>query len=301
MHVMETMVSGPIVLDLGGVLVGLESDHHDGLITLGSSYEKFIHHNSPEVHLKIHYKSFPENLFDSAALVFDSEHVWRLHKSGDRNILSFLIPKAGDPPHCVAVFDQHFSKGEVFFRSIPHDGDTEAGPAMAPALNYPLSHILTICLMARGRGLMMHASGIDCDGEGYLFAGNSGHGKSTMARLWHGKGDVLNDDRIVLRRRNGQFWIHGTPWHGDYHEFSPHAVPLKKCFSLSHGTANHAVPLSGVETCSRLLTRSFPPFWDSDGMAFTLEFIAELVGHVSCYDLAFVPNSKVVDFVQCLK
>jgi hypothetical protein len=298
---METIVGGPIVLDIGGVLIGLESDHHNSLITLGGAYRAFIRPSRPELNLKIHYKTFPKDLFDSAALVFDSEHVWRLHKSKDRNILSFLTPKAGEPPHCVAVFDHEFRNGEVFYRTINRDGDTEAVPDITPALNYPLSHILTICLMAQGRGLMVHASGIDCDGAGYLFAGNSGHGKSTMARLWHGRGHVLNDDRIVLRRHNGQFWIHGTPWHGEYQEFSSGAVPLTKCFFLRHGTANHALPVSGVEACSKLLMRSFPPFWDSDGMAFTLEFTAELVRSALCYELAFVPDSKVVDFVRCLK
>ena len=46
--------------------------------------------------------------------------------------------------------------------------------------------------------------------RGFLFAANSTHGKSTTARLWRDQATVLNDDRIVLRRREGRRAERGT-------------------------------------------------------------------------------------------
>jgi hypothetical protein len=158
-----------------------------------------------------------------------------------------------------------------------------------------------ICLLARNRGLMVHACGIDDGGEGYLFAGNSTHGKTTMARFWKDQALVLNDDRTVLRWREDCFWMYGTPWHGEYPGVSPRGVPLKKIFFLHHAGTNSVSCKEGAMASSMLLARCFPPLWDTEGMSFTLEFCAKLVETVPCYQLNFVPDNNVVDFVRCVK
>jgi hypothetical protein len=157
-----------------------------------------------------------------------------------------------------------------------------------------------VCLLAQGRGLMAHACGIDDGGRGYLFAGNSGHGKTTTAWLWRDQATILNDDRIVLRWREGRFWMYGTPWHGDYTGVSPRGVPLEKIFFLRHAGQNQARRVEGVTAASMLLTRCFPPLWDAAGMEFTLEFCAQLAGKVPCYELGFLPAEGAVEYVRCV-
>ena len=147
---------------------------------------------------------------------------------------------------------------------------------------------------------MSHACGIDDEGRGYLFAGNSTHGKTTMARQWKGQATVLNDDRIVIREREGQYWIYGTPWHGELDQVAPHGVPLEKIFFLNHGAENTASQVAGVTAASKLLARAFPPLWDEAGMEFTLGFCDDLVASVPCYELDFVPRGEIVDYVRCL-
>jgi hypothetical protein len=168
-------------------------------------------------------------------------------------------------------------------------------------LQYPLAEVLMICLLAQGRGLMVHACGIDDDGHGYLFAGNSTHGKSTMAQIWKDEACILNDDRIIIRKRGGRLWMFGTPWHGDYTGVSPQGVLLEKIFFLSHARVNSIYCFEGTAAASRLLTRSFPPLWHEEGMNFTLDFCAQVVSHVPCYELDFVPDKDIVDFVRCVK
>jgi hypothetical protein len=49
-----------------------------------------------------------------------------------------------------------------------------------------------------------------------------------------------------------------------------------------------------------LLARSFPPLSDADGMRFTLDFCAQLVDAVPCFELGFVPGKDVLDIVRCV-
>jgi hypothetical protein len=167
-------------------------------------------------------------------------------------------------------------------------------------LQYPLAEVLMVCLLARGRGLMMHACGIDDGGRGFLFAGNSTHGKTTLARLWRDQATVLNDDRIVLRQREGRFWMYGTPWHGDYSGVSAQGVPLEKVFFLRHAKGNQARQVGKLTAASMLLARSVPPLWDADGMGFTLDFLAQLAEAVPCYELGFAPDERAVEYVRCV-
>jgi len=168
-------------------------------------------------------------------------------------------------------------------------------------LGYPLNQILMILLLSRSKGVLMHACGIDDRGSGYLFLGNSGHGKSTMAKLWFEKhATVLNDDRIVVREKNGEFWMYGTPWHGDYKELSPKGLTIHKIFFLHRGEKNLTVFQKGAEAVTMLLTRSFPPFWDKKGMAYTMDLCHCIVNKIPCYELSFEPDTRIVDLLRSM-
>jgi hypothetical protein len=156
------------------------------------------------------------------------------------------------------------------------------------------------CLMGRGRGLMLHAAGVEVGGNGYLFAGHSNDGKSTLAGLWKGRGQVLNDDRVIVRRRENRFLLYGTPWHGDYGEVSYGGVPLRKVFFLNKAGHTGIQPVQGAEACAALIARSFAPLWDEEAMRFTLDFCARMISEIPCFELSFTPNESVIDFLVTL-
>ncbi|NUM43314.1 MAG: hypothetical protein HUU38_01295 [Anaerolineales bacterium] len=64
----------------------------------------------------------------------------------------------------------------------------------------------------RTEGLLFHAAGILRGGEGYLFFGHSGAGKTTIARL-SGERAVMNDDLVLLRPEPGGWVVYGTPFY----------------------------------------------------------------------------------------
>ncbi len=228
--------------------------------------------------------------------LFDSGLVWRLYREKDEFVFSFTSASLTPVPYKLARFNPSFTRGTVSFNGACLPADRVLEP-----LEFPLAELLMINLLARGRlGVEIHGCGvIDRDNTAYVFAGQSQAGKSTTARLWHKEGaTILSDDRVVLRPRDGQVWVYGTPWHGEEEFASPESAPLSKIFILAHGPENDVRPLRGVAALAQLFACSFPPFYDKEGMDVTLELLAGIIGCVPCFDLSFVPNARVVGFVR---
>ena len=242
------------------------------------------------------------------AEVFHSGSVWRLAKNGGNYIFTLTSPAFGPVPYKVARIKDDFSRGEVRI----HRPYCEESEGVYP-LEYPLDELLMIHVLSTGKGVEFHATGVadsagtkGTDGtngnnrRGYLFVGQSGAGKTTMARLWENRPGVtvLSDDRIVVRKIDGRLWMYGTPWHGDAALSSPQRVPLCGVFLLKHGPANALTALKPVEAAGRLFSCGFFPFYDPSALQATLAVLEDLVSTVACRELAFRPDDGVIEFVR---
>ena len=281
-------------VEVAEIVFGLFGDCATEALSLDQIYSDFLCSGEPDVVLKACYNGLPPIPLRDEDRIFDSQMVWSLYRVDGRTVFALRSPVFGPQPYRIAVFDEDFRHGEVY-NALPETPESR----LCNPLEYPLSEVLMVCLLARGRGLHVHACGIEDNGRGYLFAGNSTHGKTTMARLWQGEGRILNDDRIVLRARDGRIWMYGTPWHGECDSVSPDGVPLEHIFFLRHAEADGLSRVTGTRAAAMLLARSFPPLWDADGMAFTLDFCDRVVGAVTCGELGFVPDRRGVDFIRC--
>jgi hypothetical protein len=271
--------------------IGVSLISHD-LPFKPSSDAAFLTDAGADITLTVHCEKRPS--FHKKERIFDSGQTWALLRCKGKFVLQKGALVSDSPPDTFLVLEPGFRSGDLY---LPDDLEIRADDP----LPYPLNQLLMILLLSRGKGLLLHACGISDNGTGCLYAGNSGHGKSTMAKLWHEQGTlVLNDDRIVIREKDGVLWMYGTPWHGDFKEHSTGGLPIQKVFFLSQGNCNTVYPKHGAEAVSMLLTRSFPPLWDKEGMAFTMCFCHRLVEKIPCYELSFVPDSRVVDFVRSI-
>lgn len=72
--------------------------------------------------------------------------------------------------------------------------------------------------VVKKQGCMIHSSAVAVDGYAYLFSADSGTGKSTHTALWKQylgeKAVILNDDKPIVRRKDGIWYVFGTPWSG---------------------------------------------------------------------------------------
>ena len=227
--------------------------------------------------------------------LFDSGGLWKLYRQEGDYVFRFSSPVIGQYPYKEARFNPDFTSGEATLHADYHDRREPATP-----LEYPLDELLMTNLLARGRGVEVHALGIrDRDGRGYLFTGHSGAGKSTTAKLWEKEGVlVLSDDRIILRFQDGKFWMYGTPWHGESKLAAAERTELTRIFILGRGKQNEMVPLSPADAVSQLFARSFVPFYEPAALDYTLELLQQIAEAVPCAELRFVPDENVVEFVR---
>ncbi len=252
---------------------------------------EFITDIRPETKLRVRHDSLPQRSIGKR--IFDSGSTWALYRDQGKYVLQDSTFDSDPPPNRLVILESDFKSGDIY------NIDELNQNFLTDPLGYPLNQVLMILLLSRCKGLMLHACGIDDRGYGYLFLGNSGHGKSTIARLWsENKAIVLNDDRIIVREINGELLMYGTPWPGDFKEVSSKGLPIRKLFFLRHGEKNSAVPKKGREAVLMLLTRCFPPIWDKKGMEYTMGLCHRLVHKIPCYEFSFEPDRKIVDFVK---
>lgn len=283
-------------LNIADTIFSFTAEQGVSLIKDIAPYNLFLAEGRPEVTLRYKYGSYwRKDMNSSKEIIFDSHPTWRLFYFNKKYILETRT-------HTLVV-SPDFTSGDVYL-------DKKSGNY---PFVYPLDEVLMINLLGKGRGVFVHACGVNNNGsEGLLFAGTSRAGKSTIANLWKCSGmsadksqqlkvkdtTILSDDRIIIRKMAGRFWIYGTPWHGDAKACSPEKSPLKKIFFLEHASENYVRDIKRVEAMSKFLVRSFPPFWDSEGMEFTLKFIEEVTGEIPCYDLGFLPDKSAINFIK---
>jgi hypothetical protein len=232
----------------------------------------------------------------SQELLFHSGGLWSAFEESGGYRFCFSAPSLGTAPYKTAWFDREFTRGELtMFRPY-----FDAEPPIYP-LEYPLDELLMIHRLACGEGVEVHAVGIvDEARHGHLFLGHSGAGKSTTARLWRAQSnaEILSDDRIILRLRDGKVWMYGTPWHGDAGIASPACAPLWRIYLLEHSHKTELSPVSRGRAAAELLARSFVPHYSPQGLQFTLEFLDRVAREAPCFVFRFLPDMSAVEAIR---
>lgn len=260
--------------------------------------------NRSEIEVEIAWASRLEPI--EAPALFNSGCVWSVHQQADEFIFDFATARFGDRPYKRMIVDKSFRRATILLnRQLLQPEDASR------ALEYPLDELLITHHLCLGPGVELHACGVvNDDGKSFLFAGHSGAGKSTTARLWSERPGirVLSDDRIIVRHvgsggqecaphtgRIDPFLMHGTPWHGEAAFALPESAPIQRIFLLEHGGENRIERISRGEAVGELLARSFTPFYASRFVEPALTFLEHVADSVPCYRFRFVPDRSAVE------
>jgi hypothetical protein len=272
-----------------------ESDRFKGFLDTGK--------RPPQIIVDVDIKTSLPAL--KGALVFTTFHPadhiknWALLRSGSAYVYrSFIEGKL-----MVATISKDFSRVNAIFLPKPEGFVWEAADVI-----YDFLQVVLINYLAKKKeGFLLHACGVrDVDDRGFVFAGRSGRGKSTMAKIWHQhtRAIVLNDDRLIVRRmKNGGFVVHGSPWHGeffDYIDAGDQRMRPAYLFFLSHASKHAYRPMTAEMAFTELYTTVFPPFWDHQLLSVTADLCREFAASVKPLHLGFAKNESIIHFVRSL-
>jgi hypothetical protein len=283
----EPKMARHITIEIGGVCIAIESESGLDDWDVEAAYRPFVSNSQADIRLRM-LRGRPS--ISGATQVFDSSPVWTLHHMGETS--TFKIYDQLNAEKRFLVVDPDIQTAKLYF---PNPDGHFINPFYGPTLE-----LLLIQYLAQERGLIVHACGIVDEDCAMLFVGESGAGKSTLSKLWHQPNgtSILSDDRIILRKSNGEFWMHGTPWHGEARFVSPRNAKLDHIFFLKHDQTNAVRTLNRADTVVEFLKASFPPFWDSQGVEFAMAFLSDLTEKVSCQELSFKPDRSVIQFIR---
>jgi hypothetical protein len=230
--------------------------------------------------------------------IFDSGQSWSMHRQNNTYYIAYNRPSA-ERPYWIAKSNEDFSKITFYCATGIPSHEQEAG-IIANPVHYPLDQIILMYYLARHNGMLIHASGIEIKQKGYIFAGRSGAGKTTitmqfLARHYEG---LLSDDRLILRKIDRTFRVFGTPWPGKGGIARNMNIPLAGIFFLQHSNHNRVEPVDTRTALEGLLPVASIPWYDPGRMNDILQTCEELIENVPAYMLSFRPDAEVVNVLE---
>lgn len=166
------------------------------------------------------------------------------------------------------------------------------------ALERELAYICLLELPRQGRGLLLHGAGVSFQGQGLVFSGPSGAGKTTIARLADRFAEVLTDEHPIIVWEGQQASLVSTPFWGTS---TPQAlirrvnkrIPLRALFLLEHSSGFELVPLDARAAMASLLATEVVAAERMSSAEAWLATADRLLHRVPTYRLRFRPSSEL--------
>ena len=211
---------------------------------------------------------------------------WSVWKGDGQLFVKTGLPFYDDESYAILRFSLNHTEWDLYI----NNGNRAIDP-----LEYPLDGLILYYLTVMHGDILIHASGVNLNGVGYLFSGKSGQGKTTMARLWDSCGaKVIHDDRLVIRKSENGYNMFNTPV---YKDETPAMSPLNKLYAISHGIANDIIPLKDAVAASAVMINCIQHNWGSEIISKTLAAVLALSESVPVMKLAFIPDKDVVEYI----
>lgn len=283
---------------IAGITMQVTADFPMRENTFAPIFEKFhvtepgsdiisIHHSSPIPSLsKIRFGD--EVLHSLPWAIFQHNGTW-IYKgiTSDEN---------SDNPFMIGFFNQDHNQGRIYRKTEDYLHGN-----LASLTTFVSDQLLLARVLADRQGCYLHAAGIILNGQGFLFVGHSEAGKSTMLKLLRGHGEILCDDRIIIRRWPEGFKIHGTWSHGELPDVSPKSAPLKAIMYLEKAATNELIEITEKQQrLGKVLSHVVKPLITADWWEKTLDLAGKVATEIPAYRLMFDKSGKIVDVLKQL-
>jgi hypothetical protein len=274
--------SQSVTVEIGGIPIRLQPNDSKFCEVLEDRYAGFLSpHSDPACQFEIHLdpKGRPS---DEDARVTRQGTLWSFQRGDFR-----------------ATWDARAGRGHIRQCPNPYSIDTVLR----------ITHSL---VLAEEGGFLVHAASAIRNERAYLFAGVSGAGKTTMARLAPPDATVLTDEISYVRQiRHAGAWLqpgvtrhrnykaYGTPFAGELARVGANtSAPLETLYLLVQGPENCIRPVAKIDA-ARALMRHVLFFAEEKEMeARVFDSVLEFVSHIEVAQLVFTPDARGWELIR---
>jgi len=144
---------------------------------------------------------------------------------------------------------------------------------------------------------ILHAAGLRKYGKGFVFAGESGAGKTIISKLSLPEAKVLSDESVIVSKDHEGYWISQGPIKTEITEPNDTRVSLCAIFFLVKDHVNAVRRLHRSETVQKLMDNIFYVNLSGrqtlvDTLEKRLKFIHDAYNHVAVYELRFKSDNS---------
>ena len=282
-------------LQIGGVRYRISGEDGSWIDHLDSCYRAFVHEGAADgetVDVHIHMRREPMPVVESTDILFSNGTAWTMYRKEGQHIMVLTCP-GQDTPFWTAKFGVDGIRVDVFI-------NPEMNYHPFPPCSHPLDQMIIVLALATRKGTLIHGTGLGLNGKGLVFAGKSGTGKSTIARLFSELEGIipLSDERVVVRELDGGLKVYGTPWPSDAGVAGPSRLPLSAIFFLHHGKDNRIERCDKATSLERLLPVTSIPWYDRELIPHVMDFCGRIISETPCFDLYFRPDHDISKEIQ---
>lgn len=150
------------------------------------------------------------------------------------------------------------------------------------------------------QGIVLHGAAMEYNGQGIIFSGVSGAGKSTQAHLWqkYRNALIINGDCPVIRIEDDIVKVEGTPWCGSSGESINRKVPLQAVVIVSQGTENKIRTLQGKDKFYAVFSNVLRSNFDERCMDLALKNVAMFIDSIQVYELTCTISEQAVETLE---
>jgi hypothetical protein len=266
---MRRTQSQRVIVEIGGIPICLRSDDADFRAMIERRYAGFVNPSAqPANEFKIYLDPPPTKVPDEDAHVFRNDSVWRIERGDFR-----------------AEWDAEAGSGYVRQSASPYAIDT-------------VLRIVHTLVLSKQEGFLVHAASAVRNGRAFLFAGASGAGKTTIARLAPEDAKVLTDEVSYVRRQEGGYSAFGTPFAGELAKVGENMrAPIAALYLLAKGPRNRIEPVARAEAGRALLANILFFAEDAEYVKLVFQSACDFVGLVPVYRLTFTPNQQIWEMI----
>jgi hypothetical protein len=175
------------------------------------------------------------------------------------------------------------------------------GSVRQPGSPYAIDSVLRIIhslMLAECGGFLVHAASAIRNGSAFLFAGVSGAGKTTIARLAPPDTLLLTDEISYVIQQNGKYFAYGTPFAGELGRVGQNvSAPIKAIFLLNKGPQNRIEDVERNEEVRSILRNILFFAQDHQLVSKVFESACQFVSKVPVRRLIFFPDERVWDII----